>query len=257
MVHNDINMNATGGEDTIPCINPTAIMYNTASRSSACIDDTSPYPYQDILMYDAMEQPGVTIDDITDMGSQPYVKNGTDDGGSPANPKVIRCKLYFLVAAHKIVQTGKEFVAVARIPYGKTREEENPFVNAQGKAYHYVPEMRHRQFNTSIPLTATELAGAVCDDQAFVVHKEIGTSCAPAGTYLVYRLKRTEPGIRNLRFEATWDWGNGVTGIASYDFVALTAQDGCVSKDYSKINSPIVSFFIFSDALQRRFRKNS
>lgn len=132
------------------------------------------------------------------------------------------------------MQTGKEFIAVAWIPHGGTKRGENRFVNARGKAYHYIPDGRRRQFNTSIPLSGAELAGAVCDDRAFAVHKTTRTSCAPAGTYLVYKLKHSEPGKRNLRFEATWDWGHGVTAMASYDFVSLTAQDNCSMMPYSK-----------------------
>lgn len=123
---------------------------------------------------------------------------------------------------------------MARIPHDRTEKWENRFVSAYGKAYHYIPDGRCRQFNTSIPLSEAELAGAICEDQVFSVHKVMGTSCAPAGTYLVYILKRTEPGTRNLKFEATWDWGDGITATASYDFVALTAQDSYSVRPYSK-----------------------
>ncbi|KAJ8124095.1 hypothetical protein ONZ43_g100 [Nemania bipapillata] len=212
-------------------------MYNNAPRSDAmvrgtCVDNARPCLHQDMSMHDVMGKLGVAMDDpATD--NQPFAENGAGNSKPLADPKVIRRKLYFLVAAHKTVEVGKEFVAVARITHSKTREERNMFVNAHARAYHYTPEMSHRQFNTSTPLTPGELAGATCNDQAFVVHKAVGTSGAPAGTYLVYRLKRTEPGTRNLRFEATWDWGNGITGTASYDFVALTARDDYISREYT------------------------
>ncbi|KAI1151016.1 hypothetical protein F4825DRAFT_451954 [Nemania diffusa] len=226
MVYADINMNAARWADDTPCINPAVIMYNTAKSSNALTksasgDGTGPDLHQDLLMDDAIEQPDDTIDDTM------------DDGGPPTNPEVIRCKLSFAIAAHKTVPTGKEFVAVARIPYNQTIQQENPFVNAQGKAYHYDPEIRRPRFNTSITLTPNELANAACNDQSFVVHVTNGTSFAPAGNYLIYRLKRSGPGTRNLRFEATWDSGKGVTGTASYDLKSMVAHDDCEVTAYT------------------------
>ncbi|KAI1118588.1 hypothetical protein F5Y14DRAFT_446950 [Nemania sp. NC0429] len=214
MVHEDINMNAARNDEASSCVNPTTLMYTTAAPP------------------------------VSNLGGQ-HNMNGTEDNthhsGLYNTPITIRCKLYFIVAAHKIVQTGKVFVAVARIPHGGTSGGDNRFVNAQGKAYHYIPDRRRRQFNTSIPLSEVELAGASCDDRAFAVHKTTGTSCAPAGTYLVYLLRRAESGTRNLRFEATWDWGGGVTAQASYDFVSLTAQDGYNTKPYTSAQQRLLS----------------
>ncbi|KAI1121148.1 hypothetical protein F5Y10DRAFT_272354 [Nemania abortiva] len=238
MVYEDINMNATRGDDATSCINPAEIMYNTSTRSNSIKDNSTSLCNQGVLLYNAPGQSNANTHD-KDIEDQPDIEDGMEYGVPSAGPAMIRCKLFFLVAAHKTVQTGKEFVAVARIP--KARHEENPFVKAQGKAYHYIPEAKHRQFNTSIPLTAGELAGAAYNDEAFVVHKAAGSSCAPAGTYLVYRLKRTEPGTRNLRFEATWELGNGIMGTASYDFVALKAEDDHVMKQYTPVQKKLLS----------------
>ncbi|KAI0865052.1 hypothetical protein F4860DRAFT_343625 [Xylaria cubensis] len=128
-------------------------------------------------------------------------------------------------------QQQRPLSPVARITNG----HENPFVNAQGTANHYTPEVKHQQFNTAIPLTRRELAEATSDHRAFAVHKTTGTSCDPAGTYLVYRLRHSESGTRNLNFEAIWDWGNGFVGKASYDFVSLTACDDYAIKSYATI----------------------
>ncbi|KAI0452130.1 hypothetical protein F5B21DRAFT_527269 [Xylaria acuta] len=241
MIHGDINMNAARDDDENPCIDPTAIMHYTTGHfdtigDATGMNDTSPYIYQNVSMYDITEQPDVIVDD-TQLDFQPHANIGASNDGPSADAKIIRCKLFFLIAAHKTVQTGKEFVAVARI----TKGYENPFVNAQGKAYHYTPELKHQQFNTSTPLSKNELAGAACDDRAFAVHKRTGTSCAPAGTYLVYRLKRSEPGIRNLRFEAIWDWGGGFVGKASYDFVFLTAHDDYIMKPYTALQKKLLN----------------
>ncbi|KAI0101685.1 hypothetical protein GGR51DRAFT_574512 [Nemania sp. FL0031] len=244
MVQGDINMNASRSRDVTPCVNPAEIMYDTAERSNptmnrnnAYMNDINPYP-RDVLLSNAMGQPNTTEDKGT--MNQPGVEDNTEDGGPSPDPKVIRRKLFFLVAAHKTVQTGKEFVAVARIPYDKNKDDEKLFANVQAIAYHYIPEGRHQQFNTSAPLTTGELAGAACNDQAFAVHKTMGSSCAPAGTYLIYRLKRTDPGIRNLRFEATWDCSNGTTGTASYDFIALKAEDDYIMKTYTKAQKKLL-----------------
>ncbi|KAI1159269.1 hypothetical protein F5B18DRAFT_666875 [Nemania serpens] len=246
MVHEDINMNAAREDGTNPCINPTTIMYNTSARSGSItrgnhdMNGTSPYHYPDMIFGSIPEQPEAFIDDYN-TNYQPEAEGSTHDSRPSNTPNTIRRKLYFLVAAHKTVQTCKEFVAVARIPHSKTKRGEIRFVNAQGKAYHYIPDGRCRQFNTSIPLSEAELAGAICDDRAFAVHKATGTSCAPAGTYLVYRLTRTEPGTRNLRFEATWDWGDGITATASYDFVALTAHDSRGMRPYTSVQKRLLS----------------
>ncbi|KAJ2996680.1 hypothetical protein NUW58_g902 [Xylaria curta] len=223
MVYGDINMNIVYNVDGKPCVNPAALMANSIRLSNTVVDEAS-------------------------TNSRPTIEDANGDGAPSTDPEIIRCKLYFLIAAHKTVQTGKEFVAVARI----TRNKENPFVDAQARAYHYIPEGKHRQFNTSTPLTENEMASAVCDDRVFVVHKKVGTSwCvskpfmpiprAPAGTYLVYRLKRFDPGLRHLRFEASWDWGDGVIGKASYDFVFLKAQDSCKMKPYTAIQMRLLS----------------
>lgn len=236
MVLGDINMNVAEDNDENPCIDPTEIMqystgnFNNIGEASG-MNDTSPYLYQNVSMYDTMQQADPIMDNNY-MGFPNPGNIGPSYGEPSTIPITIQCKLYFLIAAHKTVQTGKEFVAVARI----TRGNENPFVDAQGMAYHYIPERKHQQFNTSTPLSERELSGAACDDRAFAVHKAIGTSCAPAGTYLIYRLKRSESGIRNLRFEAFWNWGDGFVGKASYDFVFLTARDNCTMKPYSKRN---------------------
>ncbi|KAI1756033.1 hypothetical protein F4782DRAFT_526588 [Xylaria castorea] len=222
MVHGDINMNVARDGDENPCIDPMAIMHYDMGHSE--------------IISDATKQTNIVVDD-TQLDFQPIANVGTSYGGPAPISTIIQCKLFFLIAAHKTVQTGKEFVAVARI----TRGHENPFVNAQGTAYHYVPEVKHPQFNTSIPLLRKELAEATCDDRAFAVHKTTGTSCAPAGTYLVYRLKRSEPGIRNLRFEAIWDWGDGYIGKASYDFVFLTAHDDCIMKPYTTLQKKLLN----------------
>ncbi|KAJ8133482.1 hypothetical protein O1611_g134 [Lasiodiplodia mahajangana] len=235
-------MNASRGNDATPCIDPAEIMYDTAARSNPAmnrtyVDSTIPYP-RSVLLSNAAEQLNTAKD--TDTNNQPGVEDSTEVGGSSAAPKVIRRKLFFLVAAHKTVQTGKDFVAVARIPCDKAENDETAFVNVQAIAYHYVPEVKHQQFNTSMPLTARELAGAARNDQAFAVHKTMGSSCAPAGIYLVYRLKRTDPGTRNLRFEATWDSANGTTGKASYDFIALKAEDDYSMKKYTQVQKKLL-----------------
>ncbi|KAI8950691.1 hypothetical protein F4801DRAFT_579189 [Xylaria longipes] len=241
MYHRNINMNAVSGDDENPCIDPALLMNYTTQHldtigDTTGINDTTPYIYQNVLMYNTTEQQDVIRDD-TLMNFQPPLNIGPSNGEPPTDPKIIQCKLFFLIAAHKKVQTGKEFVAVARI----TRGHENPFVNAQGMAYHYVPEIKHQQFNTSTLLTNKELAEAEYDDRAFAVHKKTGTSCAPAGTYMVYRLKRSEPGLKNLRFEAIWDWGDGFIGKASYDFVFLTAHDDCTMKPYTTLQKKLLN----------------
>ncbi|TRX93376.1 hypothetical protein FHL15_005651 [Xylaria flabelliformis] len=232
-MHGDINMNVVRDDNENPCVDPTAIMNYTMGHSNIIGNATTnytPYIYQNELMYDTTDQTDTIVDNTQlHLQPQPFANVGSSYYSGPsASPTIIQCKLYFLIAAHKNVQTGKEFVAVARITNG----QENPFVNARGTAFHYSAEVRHQQFNTVIPLSQKELTGAVCDDRAFAVHKTTGTSCAPAGTYLVYRLRRSESGTRNLRFEAIWDWGNGFVGKASYDFVSLTAYDDFVMKSY-------------------------
>ncbi|KAI0445302.1 hypothetical protein F4803DRAFT_548250 [Xylaria telfairii] len=240
MVHEDINMNVVIDNEETRCIDPNMIMqYGTGINNisgASGTNATSPYIYQGSSMYGTMQQADAMTNGIymnlpapSNMGPS-YVEPYTA-------PTIIQCKLYFLIAAHKVVQTGKEFVAVARI----TRGNENPFVDAQGIAYHYIPEKKHPQFNTSTPLSERELSGAACDNRAFAVHKTIGTSCAPAGTYLIYRLNRFEPGIRNLRFEAFWNWGDGFVGKASYDFVFLTAHDHYNMKPYTALQKKLLN----------------
>ncbi|KAI1735512.1 hypothetical protein F4680DRAFT_452980 [Xylaria scruposa] len=241
-MYGDINMNVIGDDNQNPCVDPTAIMQYTMGTSNiigdpASMNDT-PYIYEDVLMYDTTEQTS-TIVDNTQFHFQPIPDVGTSYySGPPISPTVIQYKLHFLLAVRKNVQTGKEFVAVARITNGK---KENPFVNAQGTAYHYIPTVKHQQFNTSSPLSQKELAEATCEDRVFAVHKTIGTSCAPAGTYMIYRLKCSESGTRNLRFEAIWDWGNGFVGRASYDFISLTAHDDCVMKPYTALQMKLLN----------------
>ncbi|KAI0479776.1 hypothetical protein F4859DRAFT_529932 [Xylaria cf. heliscus] len=234
-------MNAARDHDEDPCINPTAIMHYSTGYSDA-IDDfygkdnRTPYIYRNVSMCGAAEQAN-NIKHDTHLNLKPLVPIHTSNGEPSRDRQIIQCKLFFLIAAHKTVQTGKQFVAVARITKGR----ESPFVNAQGKTYFYIPETKHQQFNTSTPLSDRELAGAICDERAFVIHKTTGTSCAPAGTYLVYRLNCSVPGVRNLRFEAFWDWGNGFTGKAAYDFVSLTAHDDCIMKPYTTLQKKLLN----------------
>ncbi|KAI0856272.1 hypothetical protein F4860DRAFT_529308 [Xylaria cubensis] len=246
-MYGDINMNVVRDDNENPCVDPTTIMHMGHSNiiSNATSMNTTPYIYQNVSMYDSNNQTDTIVDNAQfhfqshpHFQPQPIASVGSSYYSGPStSPTIIQCKLYFLIAAHKIVQTGKEFVAVARITNGR----ENPFVNAQGTAYHYTPEVKHQQFNTTIQLTRRELAEAACDDRAFAVHKTTGTSCAPAGTYLVYRLRRSESGARNLRFEAIWDWGNGFIGKASYDFVSLTACDDFAVKPYTALQKKLLN----------------
>ncbi|KAI0408821.1 hypothetical protein F4802DRAFT_593693 [Xylaria palmicola] len=227
MVQGDINMNAACNNHVSPCIDPSLIMRNPTEHLDAATYDT------DVNGADLYDYQGAPVYDETE---QPVANHGLNESEPSTGAKIIRAKLYFLIAAHKAVQTGKGFIAVARI----TKDHQNPFVDAQGVAYHYIPDTKHQQFNTSTPLSKTELASAVCDDRAFTVLKTTGTSCAPAGTYLVYRLKRLEPGTRNVRFEASWDWGDGTIGQAAYDFVYLTAQHDIGMKSYTSLQKKLL-----------------
>ncbi|KAI0206097.1 hypothetical protein F4808DRAFT_408880 [Astrocystis sublimbata] len=151
-------------------------------------------------------------------------------------PRVIQCKLYFLLASHKKVQTGKEWLAIARVLW----DEKTIFVNARGVAFHYIPEFKRYQFNTTEPLSPMEVMGAQRDDRAITVHKKMGHSCAPAGTYVIFRLNRRDPGKRNLRFEVLWEWGPNIVGRASYNFVFLEAYEKYDMKPYTPFQTNLL-----------------
>ncbi|KAI8625672.1 hypothetical protein F5Y19DRAFT_240858 [Xylariaceae sp. FL1651] len=132
-------------------------------------------------------------------------------------------QLEIVVPPPTVVSRGQNFIAVARI-IGFT-EQIYP-VKPEGLAIHSrVITDRNGIGNCLLPQPSIERRESNADfDLATVVKKEEAGMYGPAGTYLVYKLRRDNFGKRSLRLEARWSYGHGEDRRAYYEVGIIDAQ---------------------------------
>ncbi|KAI3325816.1 hypothetical protein HD806DRAFT_521310 [Xylariaceae sp. AK1471] len=137
--------------------------------------------------------------------------------------------LYMIIPPPTTVWTGQYFFVVALIlPKASRMNEDSPYIVYEGtagcpEAIHYRETQPTRQLNTTMSLVKKQITEE--REVGFLCQKPQLDSPCEAGTYVVYKLKRDQPGEQHLRLQVYWDLHGGRQGHAYYNAGIVNALD--------------------------------